>query len=44
MANQPRLSEALLLATAILSEVTASLSLKGALHRPALYLVVRSPR
>lgn len=31
---------ALLLAGAILSEVTATLSLKGALHRPALYLVV----
>src|SRR3954470_6996524 len=40
MAKDPRVSQALLLATAILSEVTASLSLKGALHRPALYLVV----
>jgi small multidrug resistance pump len=31
---------AFLLAAAILSEVTATLCLKGALHRPALYLVV----
>src|SRR5687768_3911758 len=38
--DQSRLNQGLLLATAILSEVTASLSLKGALHRPALYLVV----
>jgi small multidrug resistance pump len=30
----------LLLAVAILSEVTGSLSLKGALERPALYVVV----
>ena len=30
----------LLLAAAILSEVTGSLSLKGALDRPALYIVV----
>lgn len=30
----------LLLAASILSEVTASLSLKGALDRPALYVVV----
>lgn len=40
MADRPRLSHLLLLAPAILSEVAASLSLKAALHRPALYVVV----
>jgi small multidrug resistance pump len=40
MSMRLRSTEALLLVAAILSEVAASLSLKGALHRPALYLVV----
>lgn len=39
-AGQSRGAGALLLVAAILSEVTATLSLKGALHRPVLYLVV----
>jgi small multidrug resistance pump len=38
--TRPRFSQPFLLVTAIVSEVTATLSLKGALHRPVLYLVV----
>jgi small multidrug resistance pump len=40
VATQSRVSQALLLVAAIVSEVTATLSLKGALHRPVLYVVV----
>jgi small multidrug resistance pump len=39
-ATQSRFTQSPLLAAAIVSEVTATLSLKGALHRPVLYLVV----
>jgi hypothetical protein len=38
--TRSRFSQPFLLVAVIVSEVTATLSLKGALRRPALYLVV----